>query len=110
MYTDDDLRSFYNSIQKHCELTSKDMQGTDKIYVDDYTGERFVDFEIVMGAVTVELIATVDPYKADEFRVEAVVGDKEIDTIFTDGEPMKKDFHTFGVIDTIAATVTMLGE
>lgn len=38
MYTDDDLRSFYNSIQKHCELTSKDMQGTDKIYVDDYTG------------------------------------------------------------------------
>ncbi len=52
----------------------------------------------------------VDPYKADEFRVEAVVGDKEIDTIFTDGEPMKKDFHTFGVIDTIAATVAMLGE
>lgn len=56
------------------------------------------------------LLATVDPYKADEFRVEAVVGDKEIDTIFTDGEPMKKDFHTFGVIDTIAATVAMLGE
>ena len=110
MYTDDDLRSFYNSIQKHCEHTSRTMRGTNEIHANDYTGERFVDFEIIIGTLTVEIVATIDPYNAEEFRVETLVGDKEIDTIFTDGEPMKKDFHTFGVIETLAATVAELGK
>lgn len=110
MYTDNDLHAFYNSIQKHCEYTSRTMRGTNEIHTDDYTGERFVDFEIIIGTLTVEIVATIDPYNTEEFRVETLVGDKEIDTIFTDGGSMQRDFHTFGVIETLAATVAELGK
>lgn len=108
MYTDNDLLNFYDNIQKHCENAARykgqtrTLQGAKTIHTD-FNGDRYVDFEIDLGVIAIEILGRIDPYHTNEFRVEVVVGDKGIDTIFTENNSISPDFHTVNIIETLAA-------